>query len=205
MLNAITNILTSQSLVNLAQNTAARVSIETTMKAVGRPGFILMDKDFEISQKLHPNDVFRVIRALEVIEKTGQTMTEAQKKNKPDYNIIYVFLDAKDREYLYSRINKRVDIMLQLGLIDEVKNLIAKYGKTISLLKTLGYKEVSSYLDGEISLDEMTELIKKNTRNFAKRQLTWFRAVKDTHKFYIDEYSKEDISVKVKELCLNMM
>ena len=166
---------------------------------------ILKEKDFEISQKLHPNDVFRVIRALEVIEKTGQTMTEAQKKNKPDYNIIYIFLDAKDREYLYSRINKRVDVMLQLGLIDEVKNLIKKYGKTISLLKTLGYKEVVSYLNNEVTYDDMAELIKKNTRNFAKRQLTWFRAVENTNKFYIDELSKAEIIEKVKEKCLSMM
>jgi len=166
---------------------------------------ILKEKDIETANKLHCNDTFRVIRALEVIEKLNMKMSVAQRKNKPDYNIIYIFLDAKDREYLYNRINKRVEVMLELGLVNEVKNLIAKYGKTVSLLKTLGYKEVSSYLDNEISYDEMTELIKKNTRNFAKRQLTWFRAVENTNKFYIDELSKSEILVKVKEKCLNMM
>ena len=166
---------------------------------------ILREKDDKIAQKLHPNDIFRVIRALEVIEKTGKKMSELQTKNKPDYNIIYIFLDAKDREYLYDRINRRVDIMLETGLVEEVKFLIAKYGKTVSLLKTLGYKEISEYLDGEMSLEEAAELLKKNTRNFAKRQLTWFRAVKDTHKFYIDELPKDELFQKVKEKCISMM
>ena len=166
---------------------------------------ILREKDDKIAQKLHPNDIFRVIRALEVIEKTGKKMSELQTKNKPDYNIIYIFLDAKDREYLYDRINRRVDIMLETGLVEEVKFLIAKYGKTVSLLKTLGYKEISEYLDGEMSLEEAAELLKKNTRNFAKRQLTWFRAVKDTHKFYIDELPKDELFQRVKEKCISMM
>jgi len=166
---------------------------------------ILKEKDIITAQKLHPNDIFRVIRALEVMEKLKQPMSVLQQKNKPDYNIIYIFLDATDRSFLYDKINLRVDMMLEQGLVEEVKNLIGKYGKTISLLKTLGYKEVSSYLDNEISYNDMVELIKKNTRNFAKRQLTWFRAVENTNKFYIDELSKEEMVVKVKELCLSMM
>ncbi|MCR4881290.1 MAG: tRNA (adenosine(37)-N6)-dimethylallyltransferase MiaA [bacterium] len=166
---------------------------------------ILKSKDEEIAQKLHPNDTFRVIRALEVIEKTGKKMSSQQTKNAPDYNIIYVFLDALERDFLYERINKRVDIMIYMGLVEEVKNLIAKYGKTISLLKTLGYKEISEYLDNELTLEEATELLKKNTRNFAKRQLTWFRAIENTHKFYIDECSKDELVEKVKNTCISMM
>ena len=166
---------------------------------------LLKIKDPVLAQKLHPNDVFRVIRALEVMDKLNQPMSLLQTKSETNYNTIYIFLDAKERSYLYERINKRVDIMLELGLVDEVKNLIAKYGKTISLLKTLGYKEVSEYLDNILSYEEMVELIKKNTRNFAKRQLTWFRAVENTHKFYIDELSKSEIIEKVKDKCLSMM
>ncbi len=166
---------------------------------------ILKEKDPKISEKLHPNDIFRVIRALEVIEALGIPMSEAQKKKENDFNVIYIFLDAKEREFLYDRINRRVDIMLELGLIEEVKNLVAKYGKTLSLLKTLGYKEVCGYLDGEISFEASIELIKKNTRNFAKRQLTWFRAVENTHKFYIDELEKEELFLEVKDKCLSMM
>ena len=166
---------------------------------------LLRKKDPVLAQKLHPNDVFRVIRALEVMEKLNQPMSELQTKNKPDYNVIYIFLDAQERSFLYERINKRVDIMLEMGLVEEVKNLVSKYGKTISLLKTLGYKEVCGYLDDEFSYEDMAELIKKNTRNFAKRQLTWFRAVENTHKFYIDGLSKSELIEKVKEKCLSMM
>ena len=166
---------------------------------------ILKEKDEQVAQKLHYNDIFRVIRALEVINKTGKKMSELQMRKTPDYNVIYVFLDAKERQFLYDRINKRVDIMMQDGLLEEVNNLILKYGKTISLLKTLGYKEISSYIDKQISLDEAVELIKKNTRNFAKRQLTWFRAIEHTKKFYIDELTKEELFNKVKDTCIDMM
>jgi len=166
---------------------------------------LLKQKDPITAQKLHYNDVFRVIRALEVISATGLPMSEAQKTKENDFNVIYIFLDATDREYLYNRINKRVDIMLEMGLVEEVENLIKKYGKTISLLKTLGYKEVCEYLENRISYTEMSELIKKNTRNFAKRQLTWFRAVKNSHKCFIDELQKDELIEKVKEKCLSMM
>ena len=165
----------------------------------------MREKDEITAKKLHYNDSFRVIRALEVIDSLGIPMSSAQKKKNNDFNVIYIFLDAKDRAFLYDRINRRVDIMIELGLVEEVKNLILKYGKTISLLKTLGYKEVSEYLDGVYSFDEMKELIKKNTRNFAKRQLTWFRAVQNTHKFYIDELDKEELLLRVKDKCLSMM
>ena len=94
----------------------------------------------EISQTIAHNE--------ELQSKLPNFMSELQTKNAPDYNVNYIFLDAKEREFLYDRINKRVDAMLELGLVEEVKNLIAKYGKTISLLKTLGYKEISEYLDG---------------------------------------------------------
>ena len=95
--------------------------------------------------------------------------------------------------------------MLKAGLVEEVKFLIEKYGKTISLLKTLGYKEIIEYLDNNLSFDDAVELLKKDTRNFAKRQLTWFRATKDTNKFYIDEFSKDELYNRVKEKCISMM
>ncbi|MDD3149836.1 MAG: tRNA dimethylallyltransferase, partial [Candidatus Gastranaerophilales bacterium] len=102
-------------------------------------------------------------------------------------------LNAENRDYLYKRINDRVLVMIEKGLIDEVKNLIIKYGKTVSLLKTLGYKEICEYLDGEYSLNQAIYNIQKNTRNFAKRQLTWFRANKEINWFFIDKMSKDEI------------
>lgn len=149
------------------------------------------------AQKLHPNDSFRVIRALEVHNDFGKPMSELQTRTPPPYDIVYAGLNSADREYLYDRINLRVDLMIEAGLVDEVQNLINKYGKTLSLLKTLGYKEISEQLDGLYSLEESVELIKKNTRNFAKRQLTWFRANPEINWFYIDQMSGNEIKQAV--------
>ena len=166
---------------------------------------ILKTKDEKIAQKLHFNDVFRVIRALEVINTTGEKMSDLQRSAPPDFDIYYVFLDAKERSYLYERINKRVKIMLDMGLVEETKNLINKYDKTVSILKTLGYKEVCEYLENQIDYDDMVEKICKNTRNFAKRQLTWFRRYETADKYYIDELNEKELTKMVEQKCLNMM
>ena len=120
-------------------------------------------------------------------------MSEIQTITGPKYDVLYAGLNAHDREYLYDRINWRVDIMIENGLISEVESLINKYGKTLSLLKTLGYKEIHGYLEGLYPLEDAIELIKKNTRNFAKRQLTWFRANKKINWFNIDEMPQDKI------------
>ena len=166
---------------------------------------ILKLKDEKIAEKLHYNDIFRVIRALEVVHLTGEKMSDLQKAAPPDYNIYYVFLDAKERAFLYERINKRVKIMLEMGLVKETENLINKYDKTVSILKTLGYKEVCEYLENEIDYETMVEKIAKDTRNFAKRQLTWFRRYETAHKFYIDELNEKELTKVVEKECLNMM
>ncbi len=145
------------------------------------------------AKKLYSNDSFRITRALEVYKVTGKKMSELQTKTPPPYEAMYIGLKAEDRAYLYDRINKRVLIMLDMGLIDEVKLLIEKYGKTISMLKTLGYQQISSYLDAGMSLDNAIELAQQKTRNFAKRQLTWFHANKDIDWRYIDRESQQEI------------
>jgi len=154
---------------------------------------LLKQKDPIVAEKLHLNDTFRIIRALEVQNKLGKPMSEVQSMSEPKYNVIYAGLNAEDREFLYDRINRRVNIMINDGLVEEVKFLVNKYGKTLSLLKTLGYKEICDYLDGLKTLDESIEEIKKNTRNFAKRQLTWFRANKNIKWYFIDKESNEKI------------
>ncbi len=145
------------------------------------------------AEKLHPNDSFRVIRALEVQHVTGQPMSELQTVSKPGYNVLYIGLNTGEREVLYDRINCRVLKMMDKGLTEEVKNLIIKYGRTVSLMKTLGYKEICEFFDGAYSLDNAIERIQKNTRNFAKRQLTWFRANEDINWFYIDRVCADEI------------
>ncbi len=166
---------------------------------------ILKSKDEKIAEKLHFNDTFRVIRALEVIHLTGEKMSNLQKAVPPDFDIYYIFLDAKERSFLYDRINKRVKIMLNMGLVEETKNLINKYDKTVSILKTLGYKEVCEYLENKINYETMVEKICKNTRNFAKRQLTWFRRYETADKYYIDELNEKELTKMAEEKCLNMM
>ncbi|MBP7176093.1 MAG: tRNA (adenosine(37)-N6)-dimethylallyltransferase MiaA [Thermoclostridium sp.] len=137
--------------------------------------------DPESAERIHFNNVKRVIRALEVYEFTGKPITEHQYESRQEpapYQYFVFFLDM-DREELYSRIDKRVDRMLQVGLVDEVKALLQKgYKPGSTAMQGLGYKEIIRYLEGEISLDEAVYILKRDTRHYAKRQITWFKAVK---------------------------
>ena len=153
--------------------------------------------DKTTADKLHYNDNVRVTRALEIFHATGKTMSEISSISKPPYEVFYAGLNARDRAYLYDRANRRVDKMIESGLVDEVHRLVQKYGRTLPILKTLGYKEICEYFDGKISLEEAVGLIKKHTRNYAKRQLTWFRANPEIHWYYIDEMSQEEIVEKI--------
>ena len=132
---------------------------------------------------ISPNDKKRILRILEIYKATGKNKTEQNKeslKNGVSYNYV-VFALNWDREVLYDRINKRVDIMLEQGLLEEVKTLIEKYGDNMpTAMQGLGYKEVKQYFDKELTEIEMVEKIKQETRRYAKRQLTWFRKNKDT-------------------------
>ncbi|MEO8887653.1 MAG: tRNA (adenosine(37)-N6)-dimethylallyltransferase MiaA [Mucilaginibacter sp.] len=132
------------------------------------------------------NNPQRVIRALEVFESTGQPFSSFRKAdaNIRPFNIIKIALDMP-RERLYDRINNRVDIMMQQGLLDEVKSLMPY--RHLNALNTVGYTELFDYLDGKITLNEAVEKIKQNTRHFAKRQLTWFRKDKSFHWLQADE------------------
>ncbi len=156
-----------------------------------------------IAEKLHPNDTFRVIRALEIHQLTGEPVSDFQTFSRPEYDVLYIGLNARNRDFLYDRINKRVLQMIDKGLVEEVKMLIDKYGRTISVLKTLGYREICDYLNGLYSLEEAIEQIQKNTRNFAKRQLTWFRANQEINWFYIDENTPDEICEQVIKLKSN--
>lgn len=153
--------------------------------------------DKTTADKLHYNDNVRVTRALEIFHATGKIMSEISSMSKPPYEVFYAGLNARDRAYLYDRANRRVDKMIESGLVDEVHRLVQKYGRTLPILKTLGYKEICEYFDGKISLEEAVGLIKKHTRNYAKRQLTWFRANPEIHWYYIDEMSQEEIVEKI--------
>ena len=138
--------------------------------------------DEEAIKKISPNDKKRILRILEIYHATGKNKTEQEKESRKtpvefDYK---VFALNMDREKLYDRINKRVDIMIENGLIEEVENIYKKYNKFPTAMQGLGYKEVVQYLEKRLTKEEMIEKIKQETRKFAKRQLTWFRKNKET-------------------------
>lgn len=135
--------------------------------------------DENATLKIHPNDSVRTIRALEVYYVTGKPISEQQGENPPPYSILQIGLDC-DLDLLELRIKKRTEIMLNQGLVKEVEYLINKYGEDLPLLNTLGYAEIKQYLLGEISLLETKDLIVLHTRQFAKRQRTWFKADSNT-------------------------
>jgi len=138
--------------------------------------------DYRAIQKISPNDKKRIIRILEIYHSTGKTKTELEaesRKNEIKYDY-KVFAINMDRTILYDRINRRVDIMIENGLIEEVQKILEEYNKFPTAMQALGYKEVVEYLDGILTKEEMIEKIKQETRRYAKRQLTWFRKNKDT-------------------------
>lgn len=117
----------------------------------------------------------RIIRALELIKTLKKPLSEIQLEKEPEYNVEWIMPEIPSREWLYDRINKRVDIMVEMGIIDETKNLIAKHGRIGNIVDTIGYKEILTYLDGQATLKEALDKLKQHSRNYAKRQLTWFR------------------------------
>ena len=138
--------------------------------------------DPEAMEKISPNDKKRIVRVLEIFKATGKTKTEQEilsRQNgvKYDYKVFGITMD---RGVLYNRINLRVDLMIEKGLEEEVKNLVNKYTKFPTAMQGLGYKEVVQYFEGILSREEMIDKIKQESRRYAKRQLTWFRKNKET-------------------------
>ncbi len=147
--------------------------------------------DPEAALRIHPNNIKKVIRAIEVCETSGDPFPdfEASLKKTKDYDVILVGL-TRDRDKLYRRIEQRVDILMEQGLEEEVSGLLSK-GLAISdiSMKGIGYKEIIAYLNGEYDREEAVRLIKRNTRRYAKRQLTWFRRYPDIRWFDLSELS----------------
>lgn len=142
----------------------------------------LREVDEEATKTIHQNNVKRVIRALEYYHQTGKKISEhneEQKQKESPYNFAYFVLNH-DRSILYDRIDKRIDIMMEQGLLDEVTSLLKKgYSKELVSMQGLGYKELLAYLEGECTLEEAVYVLKRDTRHFAKRQLTWFKRERD--------------------------
>lgn len=153
----------------------------------------LVSLDKDAAERIHPNNTKRVIRAIEVAM-SGEKMNDFSKdlRYNEKYRPIIIVLN-RDRQALYDRINLRVDIMLKNGLIEEVKGLLEKgYTKDMISMQGIGYKEIIKYFDGEYTLDEAIEIIKRDSRRYAKRQLTWFRRYEDAKWFEIDKFDSAE-------------
>lgn len=173
-----------------------RKELEELAKKLGdkAPG-VLHEKlsriDPEAARQIHANNIKRVIRAIEYFEQTGEKISEhneeMHQKESP-YNFLYYVL-TRDRKTLYERIDKRVDIMIANGLVKEIEKLKAMgCHKGQTSMQGLGYKEILDYLDGSCTLDEAVYILKRDTRHFAKRQLTWFRRERDVCWLDLDRY-----------------
>ena len=153
--------------------------------------------DPEAITKISPNDKKRILRILEIYNATGKNKTEQEKESrKNEVEIDYkVYAISWDREKLYDRINQRVDIMIDQGLIEEVQKIYSKYNKFPTAMQGLGYKEVLEYLEGKCNKQEMIDKIKQETRRYAKRQLTWFRKNKQT--IWLDGQEKIQNNIEI--------
>ncbi len=154
----------------------------------------LREADPVTAAKLHPNDIGRIVRALEVYLTTGRTISEqvqASRAEPPFFDTCLFVLDFHDRERLYDRIHRRVDMMVENGLLEEAERVL-KSPFAPTAMQAIGYKELRPYFDGELSLNEALDNLKKSTRHYAKRQLSWFRRIPYARFLYVDDYT--DIS-----------
>lgn len=162
---------------------------------------ILAETDPESAFSIHPNNLVRVIRALEVYHTTGRKLSELKAESRLEespYDSFIIGLDYSKRDILYDRINRRVDIMLERGLVDEARNLYLESGKMKTASNAIGYKELIPYFENVQSLDECVDKIKQETRHYAKRQLTWFRKNQKISWFLLDKIDEKN---KIPQIC----
>lgn len=186
----IQSVLYDYQFAEMPGDLALRNELEEKVKQGG--GMELYHKlemiDPQSAERIHPNNIRRVIRALEIYYSSGKTMSELQESQKMEqlYDTAVIGL-TMDREKLYNRINKRVDMMMDEGLLEEVSRLYEQGIKNVQSVQAIGYKELYDYLSGKITFDEAIEQLKQNSRKYAKRQLTWFRNKMDITWFDMTE------------------
>ena len=158
--------------------------------------------DPDAAKNIHPNNIVRVVRALEIYKSTGKTLTEQNKLShtiESDIEPLYIGINYSDRENLYNRINLRVDLMLEAGLLEEAKQFF-NLNPSKTAFNAIGYKELKPFIDGVLSFDVCVENLKRETRRYAKRQITWFKRNKNINWFYADVLSKEELLQSVDKL-----
>ncbi len=174
------------------ENTETRKELTAMFQEKGAEFMLeaLREIDPQTAEKLHLNDKSRIIRALEVYKLTGKTLTEQKilsRLEESPYRVLYIGINYRDRNVLYDRINRRVDIMVENGLLDEAKEFY-NTSRDTTACQAIGYKELAPYFNGEKTLEECLESLKTETRHYAKRQLTWFRKNENINWVYPDDY-----------------
>ena len=163
--------------------------------------------DKESAEKIHKNDLKRIVRALELYDTTGRTMTEQRRLShleESGYSFCIIGLTAENRQFLYDRIDRRVDLMLKNGLLEEARSFFgSEHSQTAK--QAIGYKELKPYFDGVLTLEEAAENLKRETRRYAKRQLSWFRRNENINWLYIDKESEETLFIKSLEIIENFI
>lgn len=176
---------------DISSNGEVRARLTKEAEEIGNEAMLqkLMEIDEETAKTLHPNNLTRIIRALEAYELSGLTMSELKRRSREEespYNACMIGLNFRDRQKLYDRINLRVDKMAKEGMVEEAFEFF-KNERGNTVCQAIGYKELIPYFEGEATLDECLETLKRETRRYAKRQLTWFRRDERIHWIYLDE------------------
>ena len=163
----------------------------------------LLTQDVLSANAIHPNNRVRIERALEVFLLTGKSFVVLSKQNVKEnpYSFHKIALE-RNREHLYDRINQRVDLMMEEGLLEEAKYLYQRYGEALKKLRIIGYDQLIEYFEGMISLEKAIESIKRDSRHYAKRQFTWFKQKKDYIWYNLDEQSEEEILSDIKNFLI---
>ncbi|MFB4211207.1 tRNA (adenosine(37)-N6)-dimethylallyltransferase MiaA [Shouchella sp. JSM 1781072] len=186
------------SFSNAETDPAYRLTLERLAHELGAEVLYdqLKERDPVAAESIHPNNERRVIRALEVLHTTGKRFSEReQEQSIPRFNYAIIGLNM-DRNMLYARINQRVELMMEQGLLDEVEKLY-RAGITGQAIQAIGYKELYEYFDGDVSLAEAVKRIKARSRQYAKRQITWFKNKSDVEWFDVTSQSMDEILTKV--------
>jgi tRNA dimethylallyltransferase len=188
----VNSIIYQMNFTKAKPNWELRKKLEMESEVYGKEYLYkkLKELDKEAASRIHPNNVKRVIRAIEVIQENGEKIKDFKKAliENPEYHYAMIGL-MRDRRELYDRIDRRVDLLIEKGLIDEVRELIKLGLKEDDIsMKGLGYKEIIKYLKGEYNLKEAVQILKRDTRHYAKRQITWFKRYDKIKWFYLTKY-----------------
>ena len=202
----IDSLLAGQTFEDMVNDMDYRSSLHDLAEKFGNQ--YVWDRLYQIdpqwAQTLHPNNIRRIIRAMEIYHATGKTMTQYahESQEKKPIKSVYIGLSYGDREKLYEKINNRVDQMIANGLLDEIKGLLQNgVPRDCQAMQAIGYKEFIPVVDGIISMEEAVDSIKRNSRRYAKRQLTWFKRNEQIHWIDVDQQDPKEQAMKILNLC----